>query len=567
VSAPATQVRQDWRLVAPWWHWPLAAGSNAGDRAAVRSTAPIFQKYDSPDLVNLFLADPQLRLQFTPDADQVATVTGGGPRLGGYPTRTLTGRRKLYLGSHHRHYLVVCSLHCDTPGFPSVARTGVCEAGFIVRRRTTNLEKKEQAQATTTLRAWSRARARREGAQAQLAAARVAGTAGALRQAAIEARLAAAAKAEDTALSAARAWAQQVSVRRGLEGWVPQGVRPDGTVTAMPPCGRRDEPGAPSPLAGVGAWQAAPELSGDLDEATFPLYPLVAGGGLPADAVGEAVWFGVVPTGSSDVDPTGAARFDDQHVYEIRCYVRHHRPECTRSHCQCPIIWSEPTEGFQLASHFDLQGTANRPVTVQMPDLAQLQADALRLGPGAGGVRFHYPAGSTLPMTTNNLDATEGADGGSQICSFSIPLITIVATFVFSLFLPILVFVFQLWFLLMLKFCIPPSISVSAGLDAALTALGGGLEIDATVAASLSPNAPANPLNTELDALMTGQLQHNVFRDNKSLAQRVKGAVTGGKLDERMWAGLARSVVARKPSGATDRVFAPRVRRDEVVEP
>ncbi len=47
-----------------------------------------------------------------------------------------------------------------------------------------------------------------------------------------------------------------------------------------------------------------------------------------------------------------------------------------------------------------------------------------------------------------------------QICSFSIPLITIVATFVFKLFLPIVMLVFELWFLLRLKFCIPPSIEV-----------------------------------------------------------------------------------------------------------
>ena len=63
-------------------------------------------------------------------------------------------------------------------------------------------------------------------------------------------------------------------------------------------------------------------------------------------------------------------------------------------------------------------------------------------------------------------------DRTAAICSFAIPLITIVATFVFKLFLPILVVLFNLWFLLKLRFCIPPSVELGGDVDAALDVSG-----------------------------------------------------------------------------------------------
>jgi hypothetical protein len=50
--------------------------------------------------------------------------------------------------------------------------------------------------------------------------------------------------------------------------------------------------------------------------------------------------------------------------------------------------------------------------------------------------------------------------GGPAICGFAIPLITIVATFVLRLFLPIVVFLFGLWWMLRLRFCIPPVLTL-----------------------------------------------------------------------------------------------------------
>jgi hypothetical protein len=94
-----------------------------------------------------------------------------------------------------------------------------------------------------------------------------------------------------------------------------------------------------------------------------------------------------------------------------------------------------------------------------------------------------------------DMDGTEPKNGrveGAAICSFAIPLITIVASFVLSLFLPVVVFLFGLWFLLRLKFCIPPIVSIDAGLVAALDVdfkAGIDFELDLDVSAKLDLRA------------------------------------------------------------------------------
>jgi hypothetical protein len=579
VTVVDTRVTHDWRLVAPWWHWPRRDGLTDAQQAAaaegVRRSAPVLQKYDGPDLVNTFLADPQHRMAFRSATDQVHTIEAGANGLGSLPCRKPTGRRKLFLGSHHRHYLVVASLHCSIPGFPTVERDGACEAGFVVRRQTVALADDQRKPAAALLTALAAARRRRAAAEAQVEVAGRAGRVGAMRLTALQGRLRTATGIERDAAAAVQAWASATGVTRQLLGWVPQASAGDGSVVPLPPC---PGPADPRPLAGVGKWTPVTELPDEVTEATYPLTPLIADETRPDhDATGETIWFGVVPTGSSDVDPGGAPRYDDRWVYEVRCFVRRHRPECPRdgSHCGCPVTWSEPTEPYQLASQNDLEGTANRPVTVQLPDLAQLQADAIRLGPGGvGGVRFQYPPDSALGFSTENTDATQKPGGNDfQICSFSIPLITIVATFVFKLFLPIVMFVFQLWFLLALKFCIPPDVEIAAGgdLDLAFSELGVGLEIDVDVAARFGVGGD---LQGDLATAIAALLADNKDRDNETLANRFMEAMTSAVLDTPVYAALARASFAGAALPPPDRVptedepvFAPRVERHEVVVP
>jgi hypothetical protein len=562
-----TVVTHDWRVVAPWWHWPRLDGEPApGDpdrRRAARVGAPALQKYDGPGLVNTFLADPQRRLAFDNDVDRVATVTSGGP--GSLPQRsTEGGARKLYLASHHRHYLVVCSLHCDIAGFPHARRDDVCQAGFVVRRRTGNLPGGPGGQAATELRRWAAARGK-----LRLVEQRLRTEPGALRRDLLQRRLAALSQTECAARERVRALARDALTAgpvRSLEGWVPVGVDAIGAPGPMPAC---SQPQDRTPLAGVGMWQQVEELPEELTEDAFPLAPLVPDPTRPdADAAGQTIYFGVVPTGSGDLDPSGAARFDDGSEYEIRCFVRRHRPECPREgrQCRCPLFWSEPTEPYRLAGHFDLEGSANRPVTVQLPDIAQLRADALRRRPGAGGgLRFRSPPRSELAFRTDDLKAT--ADGAMantavQICSFAIPLITIVAFFVLQLFLPIVVFVFQLWFLLALRFCIPPDVSVDVGLLADFEALGGGLEIDAGFAATVV----ARPsFGTALTTLLGRSKPQGT-----SLAQALHDANTAigpNHLDAASYAAVGRSALAQGAAPAPALPFVPRVERSQVVTP
>jgi hypothetical protein len=565
VTAVETLVGHEWRIVAPWWHWPLLDGAappgRLEDRRAVRVGAPVLQKYDGPHLVNTFLADPQRRLAFVDETDRVATISPGP--LGSLPTRSVTdGARKLYLASHHRHYLVVCSLHCDAAGFPRARRDDVCEAGFVVRRRTGGIPGGPAGPAARALREWAQVQRKRRAVEQRLR------TAGPLRQVALERRLAVLSCSEQKLESSVRAHATAALAAgpiRTLHGWVPVGVddvgKP-GPVTS----GSRDR----TPLAGVGAWLPMPEMPADLTEAAFPLTALVPDSTAPGhDAERDTIYFGVVPTGSSDVDTAGRARFDDEQDYEIRCFFRRHRPECPRdgAHCTCPITWSEPTEHYRLAGHFDLEGCANRPVTVQLPDLKQLHADVLRLGPGgAGGVRFSSPPDSELSFTTDDLTAHKAkgamANGDFQICSFAIPLITIVAFFVLQLFLPIVIFVFQLWFMLMLRFCIPPDAAIGGGLLADFEALGGGLDIDAGVAVTVTSR---QTFKDALAALLENSKPGGKRLDVELLTAR--SAPPPDTLDVRSLAAIGRGALAQKAPPPPARPFARRVARSEVVQP
>ena len=495
LAAPAAAGQgYPWMLVAPWWHWPSQTGHG-------RTSHPALQKYETSDLVNTFLSDPQLRLQFLPDIDEVVAITKASSMMG-CPGRVPTGVRKLYLDTHHRHYLVTCALHCDATGFPPVTREQVCQAGFVIRRRRFDVSVEERTAARKMLRRLAGARQRLTSAETELAAARIRPAAG-VQVKKLEARREAAASLVAQHQAAVRDWASGIGLSRRLEGWLPQGKDEHNSYVDMPSCPAAGPAGGaatpPSPLAGVGRWAPVGELPDELAEAWFPLRPLVADPSKPdSDATDATIFFGLVPTGSADVDQNGTARFDDDCSYEIRCFVRRHKPACPRTgpQCHCPIIWSDPTEGYQLAAHFDLQGTANRPVTIQLPDLNKLQSDALTMPPGStAGVRMKSPQ-SLMPTSTF---PPTGSLGPGEICSFAIPLITIVAKFVFALFLPIVILAFQLWFMLVLKFCIPVSVEVNldANLEKALAALPPDLSVDATFETNFG-----STINSEIDQLM-----------------------------------------------------------------
>jgi hypothetical protein len=220
-----------------------------------------------------------------------------------------------------------------------------------------------------------------------------------------------------------------------------------------------------------------------IDEAVLPLYPLVPD---PTNtqhpARGRTIYYGIVPTAGNDLDATGAPRFDETSLYEIRCYVRRHDPRCPRKRgghdCQGPIFWSAPTERYRLADHFDLHGTSQHPVAVRMPSLATLKAHAavMRHGGGPKLARRGADGQPVLDADGSPVDSGETAPPpcgggapfritlpkaslprmlvpqtmippaplglGSGGFALSIPMVTIVALFAMRIFLAILSILF-----------------------------------------------------------------------------------------------------------------------------
>jgi hypothetical protein len=491
----------DWLLVAPWYRWPRQENELG---LAPRASRPVIQKYEDPKLVQMFVAEPQHSLVWDND-DWVyqtsvltaATAPSGPlagkqtelsvPRNGGRFERylaTKTSIRKLFLDSHKRHYLVVCELHCDEAGFPDTNRGGVCQQGFVIRRRYTSYPAEAEGEATSILKDIS-------ALQLQLAKLERVPSAkralkrfesfpppnanGAVKAQKDQLRLAIAKQRKEL-----RAWASVHGVSESHLGWI---------------AGERRS---------VGSWQVVEEEPQTLLEDFFPLHPLVPPPDDPENSgTGSTMYFGLVPTSSADTDGTGLPRFDDHHLFEVRCFVRRHNPDCPRTlapnDCNGELIWSKPTEPFRIAAHFDPVGTANRPINVQLPDFPALAAQAATRPVGAlSPVRMNQPQRSSLKFTPD-MPPSGGSVGDGQICFLAIPLITIVAWFVLNLFLPIVVFLFGLWFLLRLKFCLPPSIAINGAIEAELAvAAKAGLDIDVAVDATTTPPFDAGTLNTQL---------------------------------------------------------------------
>lgn len=492
-----------WKLVAPWYRWQRQFET---EQRAPRQTRPVLQKFDQPDFVKSFTKDPQRSLRFRDDLDTVfktvltdAPKQNAGPLAGKFSRLYVpdladglsavaknaslvpTGVRKVYLATHKRYYLVVCELHCDEPGFPTTTPDQVCQAGFVVRRRSFNFPKGARKEALKTLQQingiqqeiayWEQTGpAKGLTAKRRAQAVRKAMAAGTYEAKRLELR---------TQLEAARQalfqWKDASGVVPILEGWTP------------------------GPFENIGSWQIVEEKPQQTVESIFPLYALFPDPNiLDHGARGKNIYFGALPTSSLDTDERGGARFDDQSLYEMRCFVRRHKLECPRQDqapdCPGEIFWSEPTEVYKLASHGDLIGTSQHPITIQVPDLGELAAQVASLP-----ISKFAPVKIVQPQSFNfDVDdgkAKNGRVGGGQVCFFAIPLITLVALFVLKLFLPILVFLFGLFFLLQLKFCIPPSLAIDAGLKAELEAIPPGINVDVELGVSL-----ITQLNKDLQA-------------------------------------------------------------------
>ena len=448
-------------LRAPWY----ACGRAGFDRFDPRSFAPSIQKYDTDDFVQRVVADPRDSLVFDPGEDvwsfAVPRVKSDKPTLRDLLSPFVLARsgvRKLYQPSHHRFYAITVELFCEAPGLPRPAQAGPVEVKFVVRRMRTTFahpgtngkDLKDLARAAATdlfchgfpppdpppphppppgppPDHYPPNDPSLDTAQDLVALYGLNGP-DAAKLAAFQAKHADLIK--------------KIDITQVLEGWY-------------------------APAGGRGDWQPVPLKPSDPvpadPEQELPMWriPASAAGCLPAQT--RSLWFGVIPTYSGEFDLGNRPKLDDHTTYVLQCVARRSQPP-PRQSCPRIVTWSGPSVPYRLAAFFDPSGTANRRIHVRLPDFAALAARAGD-GPSGGGVEFERPAGSQLPAGPRGQipgpgSGTPGGDS-AETCSFAIELITIVATFVLSLFLPIVVFAFQLWWMLLLKFCWPPTQAVN----------------------------------------------------------------------------------------------------------
>src|SRR5262245_59295152 len=265
-----------WKLVAPWYRWQRQMDEEG---LSPRQTHPVFQKFDQADFAKSFVKDPQHSLKFIEDVDTVFNVNlikapdlpGDSPLKSIYTrlfvpkspsgkleakdaTLAPTGIRKLYLPTHKRHYVVVCELHCDAAGFPTVTTDQVCQAGLVVRRRSHQYPKGAKKEAVKILRKITAIHAEiayleQTSPARGLAAKRRAQTVHKMiAEGAYQANL----RATKERLAAAREelsqWRDANGVTSILEGWIP------------------------GPFEKIGSWQIIEETPQQIVESAMPLF-------------------------------------------------------------------------------------------------------------------------------------------------------------------------------------------------------------------------------------------------------------------------------------------------------
>lgn len=412
---------------------------------------PAIQKYATPDFVDRLVADPRDSLRFDDDDLWSFPVPVGFPGPGTGRQRFATHRlvrtpmRKLYQPSHDRFYVLAVELFCDEPGLPRPGDVPGLEVGFVVRR-----ERVHYLGPLSAVRELARSLIR------DLAHKAGDDDVAKLRQGGIP----------DTEDLDDLVWGQQatehefsdrqlrllqrIRPHRIVEGWVVTPAGQGNWRTVRP----GDQPGLLADELELPMWRLPPRAE-DCDAART-----------------RSLWFGVVPTYSSDVDGNGHPRLDDRSIYRIRCFARL-QPPPGQEHCPPKIWWSAPTRPYRLAAFFDPSGSKNRRVSVKMPDLRDLAARSAEPA-GPGGMEIVQPPGSQLAIKTPGeipkLD--QGGEPGGLVassCTFAIELFTIVAMFLFSLFLPVVLFAFQLWWMLAVRFCFPRDAAAFTNLGNFLT--------------------------------------------------------------------------------------------------
>lgn len=467
--------------VAPGRHHGLALRSpwyecirKGFDRFDPRAHAPVIQKYDNDDIVRAVVTDCRDSLAWTEDDEwsvavgrTVAASDTGRMRFASHRFARM-GTRKLFQPSHQRFYAVTVEVFCDEPGLPRPAPKDGFSMGLVMRRQTLSLNVDERRVRRLARDVLAHKSDPRQGAEATLD--------------------------RFLASSGRQAW---MTDGRGGQAWV-----------------AIDDDGQPIPDREHTADEAL-DLTETLTEQVLPMWRIPPMKGGCDAAATRSLWFALVPTFSSEhevaFDPAlpvtttpGTPKLDSQASYELLCRATRPPPR-EQPHCPPEVYWSGPSETFKLAAFLDPEGTAKRTVSITMPDLRSLAARA-GASAGPGGVSITTPAGSQLSFDPDNGTPSGGTGPGgaaARTCTFALELFMIVAFFVFSLFLPVVVFLFQLWWLLLLRFCLPPTATAVAVLTAHFGANKSIADLPA-VAAQPTDGSPRPADLQQLDEMLGG---------------------------------------------------------------
>ncbi|MFD0381733.1 hypothetical protein ACFQ2B_02725 [Streptomyces stramineus] len=370
------------------------------DRAAL-------QKYATPALVGAFLADPQHRLVFDPVADR-----GAAPFPGAAGLTSAAQLRKLYLATHHRHYLVAVELHCDRPGLPSPQRSEVCEAGFVIRRRRASVPAAATTEARRRLRDLAVARARLHAVDRRLAQAARAGRTGSGALGALGERYVTAERDVAGRRAALREWAEAAAWTARWRAGAP-GRRSGRPARARSRAARR-RPAAPARAGAVGTGGRTARRAHRGDVPALP--PGARPVGRPPrrrgpDAVLRRRRDRLVGPGDPPRRPGPTGRTSPGRSARRGSTT----PPSTRSAATCAgttpparaagrarlprtADLERTVRAVPPGRPLDPRGTAHRPVTVRMPSRSELQ-EAAKLGTGAAasGWAAHRSCNSTRP--------------------------------------------------------------------------------------------------------------------------------------------------------------------------
>jgi hypothetical protein len=144
------------------------------------------------------------------------------------------------------------------------------------------------------------------------------------------------------------------------------------------------------------------------------------------------------------------SRFDTPGArYEVRAFIRVHREDG----CPPALVWSASSQPFEIASWYESGKLP--PIQVSLPPVTRDNVRGF-----TPNVAFQVPRNIFNLLAKNKPKdflegkAEEGGSGGLDwLCGFNIPIITLCAFIVLSIFLSLLNIVF--WWLAFIKICIP----------------------------------------------------------------------------------------------------------------